>query len=336
MIFSLMMNSCIAGNRKLTNQIMTDTNTIYFAGGCFWGTEHFMKQINGVVSTQAGYANSRVANPSYREVCSGRTDAAEAVMVVYDSAKINLDFLIELYFLTIDPTSVNRQGNDRGSQYRTGIYYDNANDRAIIDKQLHRLANKYDSPIAIEVKPIENFYPAEDYHQDYLEKNPGGYCHIDPRLFEVARNANETAKPTVNYRNVRLTQRQYDVTQNSATEPPFNNEYWDNHRKGIYVDIITGEPLFVSTDKFDSGCGWPSFSRPLPTASIVEKSDYSHGMTRTEVRSGSADSHLGHVFNDGPQERGGMRYCINSAALDFIPLEEMESSGYADYIKYVK
>lgn len=336
MIFSLMMNSCIAGNRKLTNQIMTDMNTIYFAGGCFWGTEHFMKQINGVVSTQAGYANSRVANPSYREVCSGRTDAAEAVMVVYDSAKINLDFLIELYFLTIDPTSVNRQGNDRGSQYRTGIYYDNANDRAIIDKQLHRLANKYDSPIAIEVRPIENFYPAEDYHQDYLEKNPGGYCHIDPRLFEVARNANKTAKPTVNYRNGRLTQRQYDVTQNSATEPPFNNEYWDNHRKGIYVDIITGEPLFVSTDKFDSGCGWPSFSRPLPTASIVEKSDYSHGMTRTEVRSGSADSHLGHVFNDGPQERGGMRYCINSAALDFIPLEEMESSGYADYIKYVK
>lgn len=336
MIFSLMMNSCIAGNRKLTNQIMTDMNTIYFAGGCFWGTEHFMKQINGVVSTQAGYANSRVANPSYREVCSGRTDAAEAVMVVYDSAKINLDFLIELYFLTIDPTSVNRQGNDRGSQYRTGIYYDNANDRAIIDKQLHKLANKYDSPIAIEVKPIENFYPAEDYHQDYLEKNPGGYCHIDPRLFEVARNANETAKPTVNYRNGRLTQMQYDVTQNSATEPPFNNEYWDNHRKGIYVDIITGEPLFVSTDKFDSGCGWPSFSSPLPTASIVEKSDYSHGMTRTEVRSGSADSHLGHVFNDGPQERGGMRYCINSAALDFIPLEEMESSGYADYIKYVK
>ena len=152
----------------------------------------------------------------------------------------------------------------------------------------------------------------------------------------MARKANETAKPTVNYRNERLTRRQYDVTQNSATEPPFDNDYWDNHRKGIYVDIITGEPLFVSTDKFDSGCGWPSFSRPLPTASIVEKSDYSHGMTRTEVRSGSGDSHLGHVFNDGPRERGGMRYCINSAALDFIPLEEMESAGYADYIKYVK
>lgn len=315
---------------------MTDIDTIYFAGGCFWGTEHFMKQINGVVSTQTGYANSRIANPSYREVCSGSTDAAEAVKVVYDPAKINLDTLIELYFLTIDPISVNRQGNDRGTQYRTGIYYDHAADRAIINKRLHRLADKYDSPIAIEVKPIENFYPAEDYHQDYLEKNPGGYCHIDPRLFEVARNANETVKPTVNYLNDRLTRMQYDVTQNSATEPPFNNEYWDNHRKGIYVDIITGEPLFVSTDKFDSGCGWPSFSRPLPTASIVEKSDYSHGMTRTEVRSGSGGSHLGHVFNDGPQERGGMRYCINSAALDFIPLEEMSSSGYADYIKYVK
>lgn len=336
MIFSLIMNSCAAKDRKPTQHIMTDMNTIYFAGGCFWGTEHFMKQINGVVSTQAGYANSRVANPSYREVCSGSTDAAETVKVVYDPAKINLDLLIELYFLTIDPTSVNRQGNDRGTQYRTGIYYDNAEDRAIIDKQLHRLADKYDSPIAIEVKPIDNFYPAEEYHQDYLDKNPGGYCHIDPRLFEVARKANETAKPTVNYRNERLTRRQYDVTQNSATEPPFNNDYWDNHRKGIYVDIITGEPLFVSTDKFDSGCGWPSFSRPLPTASIVEKSDYSHGMTRTEVRSGSGDSHLGHVFNDGPRERGGMRYCINSAALDFIPLEEMESAGYADYIKHVK
>lgn len=319
---------------------MTKTDTIYFAGGCFWGTEHFMKQIKGVVDTQAGYANSSVANPSYKEVCTGNTGAAETVKVIYDPSTVSLDFLIDLYFMTIDPLSVNRQGNDIGTQYRTGIFYESEKDRCVIDRQIEKLSKQYSAPIAVEVKRIENFYPAEEYHQDYLDKNPRGYCHIDPRLFDLARNAAMTPKqkwekPSDSELRNRLTPLQYAVTKNSYTEPPFNNEYWDNHRKGIYVDITTGEPLFTSADKFDSRCGWPSFSRPLPSAGIAEKSDYSHGMTRTEVRSLNGDAHLGHVFNDGPLELGGIRYCINSAALRFIPLEEMQKEGYGDYIQYV-
>lgn len=317
---------------------MTNTDTIYFAGGCFWGTEHFLKQIPGVISTEAGYANSRVPDPTYQQVCTGATGAAETVKVVYDPSEVSASFLTRLYFMTIDPTSVNRQGNDRGTQYRTGIYYTTPAQKAAVDAEVAALAKEYASPLAVEVRPIENFYEAEEYHQDYLDKNPGGYCHINPRLFEMARNARERGGRQVSEAELRrrLTPIQFAVTQRSATEPPFENEYWDNHRKGIYVDIVSGEPLFSSTDKFDSGCGWPSFSKPIPGASIIEKTDLSHGMTRTEVRSGEADSHLGHVFPDGPRDRGGLRYCINSASLKFIPLDRMEAAGYGDYIKYVE
>ena len=315
-----------------------DMDTIYFAGGCFWGTEHFLKQIPGVIKTEAGYANSIVPEPTYAQVCSGETDAAETVKVVYDASVISTGYLVRLYFMTIDPTSVNRQGNDRGTQYRTGIYYTTPAQKSVVEKAVESLAEEYSRPIAIEVKPIENFYAAEDYHQDYLDKNPGGYCHIDPRLFEIARQARENTsrKPTDSELRTRLTPMQYEVTQRSATEPPFENEYWDNYRKGIYVDIVSGEPLFVSTDKFESGCGWPSFSKPIPGVSIVEKTDTSHGMLRTEVRSPQADSHLGHVFPDGPRDKGGLRYCINSASLRFIPLDRMEQEGYGAYIRYVK
>jgi len=301
-----------------------------------------MKQIDGVTATEVGYANSRLANPSYRQVCNGATGAAETVEVVYDPAKVSPRFLIGLYLKTIDPTSLNRQGNDVGTQYRTGIYYTDDEQRSAAEEAIAKLKKEYSQPIVVEVMPLENFYPAEEYHQDYLAANPGGYCHLSPRLFEIARNARDTtltgryAKPSDNELRGRLTREQYEVTQHSATEPPFRNEYWNNHRKGLYVDITTGQPLFVSTDKFDSGCGWPSFSRPLPDAGIVEKADYSHGMERIEVRSGAGDAHLGHVFDDGPAESGGLRYCINSASLKFIPLEEMADEGYADYIKYVK
>ena len=194
--------------------------------------------------------------------------------------------------------------------------------------------------------PLRNFYPAEDYHQDYLDKNPGGYCHIDPRLFEVARDSSRNAahgadssrwkRPSDDELRRRLTDIQYDVTQNNGTEPPFTNEYWNERREGIYVDVTTGEPLFASSDKFSAGCGWPSFSRPIPGASIVERSDHTHGMVRTEVRSYAGDAHLGHVFNDGPRASGGLRYCINSAALRFIPVEDMDALGYGDYLPYVK
>ena len=319
---------------------------IYFAGGCFWGTEHFFRQINGVSNTQVGYANSLIPNPTYKEVCTGQTQAAEGVKVEYDPEQVTLDFLIQLYLMTIDPTSVNRQGNDVGTQYRTGIYYTTADQQRTILDELAKESQLYSEPIAVEVRQLQNFYPAEEYHQRYLEKNPTGYCHINPRLFDIARNARMTqqaevdasaySRPSDSDLRTRLTPEQYAVTQENATEPPFRNEYFDNHRKGIYVDVTTGEPLFLSTDKFDSGCGWPSFSRPINDSVIVEKSDTSHGMIRTEVRSRAGDAHLGHVFPDGPKDRGGLRYCINSASLRFIPLAEMESEGYGQYIPFVK
>lgn len=300
--------------------MMDGIKTIYFAGGCFWGTEHFFKQISGVVATTAGYANSRVPDPSYKDVCTGTTMAAEAVEVRYDPSRVGLKTLIAMYFLTIDPLSVNRQGNDIGTQYRTGIYYTDERQRHVAEEAVKSLSDSLRQRVAVEVMPLLNFYPAEEYHQDYLEKTPGGYCHINPELFARARNIG------------RLTPEQEAVTRRSATEPPFHNAYWDEDRDGIYVDVTTGEPLFLSTDKFNSGCGWPSFTRPISAKSLSEIPDTSHGMTRTEVRSTIGDAHLGHLFNDGPRERGGLRYCINSAALRFIPLEEMEKEGYGSYI----
>lgn len=329
--------------QKLT--VMENRKEIYLAGGCFWGTEHFMKQIRGVETTEVGYANSTLADPDYRQVCSGQTGAAEAVKVVYDPETVELSLLLALYFKTIDPISLNRQGHDRGTQYRTGIYYTSPADREVIVRAVEKLAEQYDRPLAIEVKPLDNFYPAEDYHQDYLGKNPGGYCHIDPALFEIARQSNlrPTGEKAKTSRTVYcrqddttlkkiLSAEQYAVTRKNATEPPFRNAYWNEFREGIYVDITTGEPLFISTDKFDSGCGWPSFSKPIDPKLINEKNDTSYGMRRTEVRSRTGDAHLGHVFNDGPKDRGGLRYCINSASLRFIPKEDMKAQGYEAYL----
>lgn len=301
--------------------------TIYFAGGCFWGTEHFFKLIAGVLTTMAGYINSNVPDPTYRQVCSGQTNAAEAVQVQYDPQKVSLTLLCELYFMTIDPTSLNRQGNDVGTQYRTGIYYTSDKQVPEIMQAVEKEAAKVGRPLAVEVMPMHNFYPAEDYHQDYLDKNPGGYCHINPKLFEIARKANSKAGADNSLRS-RLTPLQYAVTQENATEPPFHNEYWAEDTPGVYVDITNGKPLFLSTDKFDSGCGWPSFARPIEDDAVTERRDLSHGMDRTEVRNADGTSHLGHVFNDGPRDLGGQRYCINSASLRFIPLWNMEAEGY--------
>ena len=316
---------------------MKNTKEIYFAGGCFWGTEHFFKQVRGVVATQVGYANGNTLNPTYEQVYTDRTGFTEAVKVVYDPQQVPLSLLLELFFKTIDPTSLNQQGNDKGTRYRTGIYHTEESDKPVIRAALDALAVKYTQPIVVEHLPLQNFYDAEEYHQNYLDKNPNGYCHIAPALFQLAKNANPIPPTTYAKKDAATLKRtlseiQYQVTQHNATERPFQNEYWDEYREGIYVDITTGEPLFVSTDKYDSGCGWPSFSRPIDKKRVLEKLDTSHGMTRLEVRSKTGDAHLGHVFNDGPTEKGGLRYCINSAALHFIPKAEMKDKGYEAYL----
>ena len=333
-------------NQQMDNEVMDEEEPqsktyIYFAGGCFWGTEHFFKQIRGVLATEVGYANgNRDKAPTYEQVCEGNTNFAETVKVTYNPQLIDLHKLIDLYFKIIDPTSLNKQGNDRGTQYRTGIYYTDATEKPLIEKAIHQLATQYTKPIVVEVLPLRNFYKAEEYHQAYLDKNPNGYCHISPAMFELARKANPVPtkykRPAESELRKLLTPEQYAVTQESATERPFANEYWNEYREGIYVDITTGEPLFVSTDKFESGCGWPSFSKPINKKLITEKTDTSHQMVRTEVRSTLGNAHLGHVFNDGPKELGGLRYCINSASLRFIPKENMEKEGYGEYLKLLK
>lgn len=326
---------------KEAEKANSGTANLYFAGGCFWGTEHFFKQIRGVISTEVGYANGTLQHaPSYEEVCSGNTGFAETVKIVYNPQVVDLKLLLELYFKTIDPTSLNKQGNDVGDQYRTGIYYTDAGVKTTIDEAIAALAKNYKKPIVVEVSPLKNFYQAEEYHQDYLDKNPRGYCHIPTKLFEVARKANpepiKFKKPTEAELRSRLTKEQYAVTQQNATETPFANEYWDEQREGIYVDITTGEPLFSSLDKFQSGCGWPSFAKPIDKKLIEEKEDKSYHMTRTEVRSKLGDAHLGHVFDDGPKQLGGLRYCINSASLRFIPKEDMQKEGYGEYLVLFK
>ncbi len=313
---------------------------IYLAGGCFWGMEKYIASVRGVQATEVGYANGKTANPTYEEVCHNDTGHAETVKVVYDANIVPLDFLLGLYYSAIDPTSVNKQGGDAGTQYRTGIYYINERDLEVIKQSILKLQKRFDKPIAIEVKPLENFYSAEDYHQKYLDKNPGGYCHIKPEKFEKAAKAvvNPAGYSAPNPETLQkdLNEMQFAVTQKSATEPPFHNEYYDHYRQGIYVDITSGEPLFSSSDKFESGCGWPAFSKPIDPNVVREKSDSTHGMVRTEVRSRVGDAHLGHVFNDGPKEKGGLRYCINSASLRFMPKEDMEKEGYGYLLDLVE
>jgi len=317
-----------------------DQKTIYLAGGCFWGLEQYLSLIQGVTETEVGYANGRTEHPTYEDVCHRNTGHAETVRVVYDPERISLAFLLELFYDAIDPTAFHRQGNDIGSQYRSGIYFVHPEDETVISGSLQALQNKYDKPVAIETGPLQNYTRAEEYHQKYLEKNPGGYCHIRPDQLQRAKSARqETPGYSARSREQllqELNSLQYHVTQENGTEPPFSNEYYDHFQPGIYVDITTGEPLFLSGDKFDSGCGWPSFSRPISPEAVRELSDSSHGMRRTEVRSLFGDAHLGHVFPDGPRERGGLRYCINSASLRFIPKEEMQKEGYGHLLPYVE
>lgn len=307
--------------------------TLYLAGGCFWGTEHYLKQIKGVIATQVGYANGHKPNPTYKEVCEQNTGYVETVRVDYDPEVLPLTLLVQLYFKSIDPTSLNRQGGDVGTQYRTGIYFTDPSLLPMLEAERFKLEREIGEPVVVELLPLKNFYDAEDYHQDYLDHNPSGYCHVPKALFDYAREANRTpqatySKPTDAELRTRLTPLQYEVTQRAATERAFTGEYNDQYAPGVYVDITTGEPLFLSTDKFDSGCGWPSFTKPIDPQRIANLDDFSHGRHRIEVRSSKGNAHLGHVFTDGPKQAGGLRYCINSAAVRFVPREQMEAEGY--------
>ncbi|MDR1431485.1 MAG: peptide-methionine (R)-S-oxide reductase MsrB [Propionibacteriaceae bacterium] len=303
---------------------------IYLAGGCFWGVQKYLSLLAGVVSTQAGYANGP-GEANYEQVCAD-SGHVEAVKVVYDPKTAPLGFILDQFYRVIDPTSVNRQGPDSGIQYRSGVYYSDPADAVVVELSLSALQRRHSAPIAVEQGPLRNFFPAEDYHQDYLDKHPGQPCHIPQQAFAQATQAKAPWRVAPRRLQAKLTPLQEAVVREGATEPPFTGEYDSHFEPGIYVDVATGQPLFAASDKYDSGCGWPAFTRPIAEDALVELEDLSHGRTRTEIRSSQGDSHLGHVFPDGPAERGGLRYCVNSAALRFVPVAEMEAAGYGDLL----
>ena len=310
----------------------TTENVIYLAGGCFWGLEQLMQSIPGVIDAQSGYANGTCeADANYPTVYKGNTGFRETVRAEYDPDQVSLEALLLAYFYVIDPTVENQQGNDRGSQYQTGVYYTNDKAKETVER-IAEIERGRSEKFFVEIGPLKNYYPAEDYHQDYLEKNPDGYCHIpkaEMELFSKLRiDPGDYRKPAAESIRNKLTAEQYRVTQENGTERPFTGEFWNQFEKGIYVDIVTGEPLFSSADKFESSCGWPAFTKPIEKPAVVELEDNSLGIRRTEVRSRTGDSHLGHVFANDPESPNGVRYCINSASLRFVPYAKMEAEGY--------
>ena len=319
-----------------------------FAGGCFWCVEADFEKVTGVVKAVSGYTGGTKENPTYEEVSSGKTGHVEAVQVYYDPAKVTYEELLRYFWRHVDPTDPGGQFVDRGSQYRSVIFYHDEEQKKLAERSKEALgkSENFAKPIATEIVKFTRFYDAEEYHQDYYKKNPLRYRYYrhgsgrDEFLkktwgndMEIAKQKDEMAykKPDDATLKKQLTPLQYEVTQKEGTERPFQNEYWDNHRDGIYVDVVSGEPLFSSLDKFESGTGWPSFTKPLEPGNIVEKEDRSFFMKRVEVRSKYAGSHLGHVFDDGPPPTG-LRYCMNSASLRFIPKENLEKAGYGKYL----
>lgn len=304
-----------------------------FAGGCFWCMVSPFDEQPGIKEVISGYTGGHTENPTYEEVCSDTTGHYEAVQITFDPAVFPYEKLLELYWQQVDPTDAGGQFNDRGSSYRTAIFYHNEGQRLAAEGSKAAIGSHFQKPIVTEILPAGPFYKAEEKHQDYYKKNPfhyNLYKEGSGRAKFIRENWSKV-KSDGELREI-LTPLQYEVTRNNATEPPFQNEYWDKDDDGIYVDIISGEPLFSSLDKYDAGCGWPSFTKPIRRTELEEKFDTSHGMRRIEVRAKASDSHLGHVFDDGPGPDRA-RYCINSAALRFVPKDKLLEEGYGQYLK---